>query len=251
MVRADRVGTRLDSRSGRPALRAPRRRSGSDRLTEEIVELIRREGLAAGDRLPALPALAARLSVATPTVREALQRLQAIGVVDIRHGSGVYVRRPARRMLVSNPYRGELNAGLILDLLDARAVIEPQLALLAAGRCTAAAARKLAATLAQAEQALEGQDALLSDLNMDFHRSVAGLAGNAVLEQILEALLDLYANERMVILQLFDNRERDHREHVEIFDALRARDGDRAAECMRTHLEGVRAVLARRLRSSR
>jgi GntR family transcriptional repressor for pyruvate dehydrogenase complex len=231
--------------------RAPRRPSASDRLTQEIVELIRREGLSEGERLPALPALAARLSVATPTVREALRRLQAIGVVDIRHGSGVYVREPTQRILLSNPYGGDLNAKLILDLLDARVLIEPQLALLAAGRCNARAARELAAMLARAEQALEGQDALLSELNMDFHRSVARLSGNAVLEQILEALLDLYANERMVILQLFDNRERDHREHVSVFEALCERNGDLAAECMRAHLEGVRAVLARRLRSSR
>jgi GntR family transcriptional repressor for pyruvate dehydrogenase complex len=51
----------------------------------------------------------------------------------------------------------------------------------------------------------------------------------------------------MVILRLFNNREQDHREHVEILDALRERDSELAAERMRAHVTGVRAVLAERL----
>jgi GntR family transcriptional repressor for pyruvate dehydrogenase complex len=138
---------------------------------------------------------------------------------------------------------------VILDLLDARLLIEPHLARLAAERCDDDAVAELAGILASAENVLQGRDDLLSELNMDFHHSIARLSGNVVLHQTIDSLLDLYAGERMVILQLFDNRERDHREHVGIFDALRDRRADLAAGRMQEHLEGVRSVLEGRLRT--
>jgi GntR family transcriptional regulator, transcriptional repressor for pyruvate dehydrogenase complex len=233
--------------SDAPVLPAAPRPSQSDRLTRELLELIRSSGLGPGERLPALPALAARFAVATPTVREAVRRLQALGVLDVRHGSGVFVRDSSRRVLLSNPYSGELDPAVIVDLLEARLLIEPELARRAAARCDEAAAAELAVLLVEAERVLEADDVLLSEVNMRFHRAIARLAGNAILEQTMEALLDLYANERLAILQLFDDRERDHREHMRILDALGARDGHAAAELMRTHLDGVRKVLARRL----
>lgn len=223
------------------------RQSQSDRLTHDILEMIRTEQFAAGSRLPALPALAERFAVATPTLRESIRRLQAVGAVDIRHGSGVYVRDPAQRILVSNPYAGALNARLILDLLDARLVIEPQLARLAAERAEDRTLDPIADTLSRAEQALTGQDTLLSELNMEFHRALARLAGNAVLQQTVDSLLDVYENERMVILQLFDNREGDHAEHCSIFAAVRERRPALAAVRMRRHLAVVREAIAERL----
>src|SRR5215217_702752 len=72
-------------------------------LSQQILNLIRDRHLKPGDRLPSAKDLAAQFSVATPTMREALRRLQATGIVDIRHGSGIYVRRDRERMMLSNP----------------------------------------------------------------------------------------------------------------------------------------------------
>src|SRR5436189_296817 len=74
------------------------------------------------------PCSSTRLMKAAPPVRESLRRLEAIGVVEIRHGSGVYVRTGGDRVLVANPYSGRLEARMILELLDARLLIEPTLA---------------------------------------------------------------------------------------------------------------------------
>jgi GntR family transcriptional repressor for pyruvate dehydrogenase complex len=67
----------------------------------------------------------------------------------------------------------------------------------------------------------------------------------------MDSLLDLYAAEQMVIMQLYDNRERDHREHCGVLEAMRERNADLASERMRAHIEGVRAVLERRLGPTR
>ena len=234
---------KLEGTRRRPRLR----QTASDQLTQELVDLIREESLSPGDRLPSVNALAQQFEVAAPTIREALRRLQALGVVDIRHGSGVYVRPGGGRVIVSNPYSGQLETTTILDLLDARLLIEPHLACLAVARCDDAAVKELEEILAGAEHALRGQDEVLSELNLDFHRAIAHLAGNVVLAQTMDSLLDLYAVEQMVILQVYDNRERDHREHLEVLAAIRDRRPDLAAERMREHIEGVRSVLERKL----
>jgi GntR family transcriptional repressor for pyruvate dehydrogenase complex len=220
-------------------------------VTEQVLALIERGGLGRGDRLPSVQALARQLSVAAPTVRESLRQLQALGVIELRHGSGVYVRDAQRRVLLANPYPGPLETRTIFDLLEARLLIEPHLtartALLAADDELA----DLGVALDRAGAQLEGPDEVLHGLNMSFHRGVARLSGSSVLSQAIESIIDVYAAEQMVILRLYDDRRRDHEQHVGIFDALRRRDADEASELMRVHIEGVRSVLSARLVPSR
>jgi GntR family transcriptional regulator, transcriptional repressor for pyruvate dehydrogenase complex len=222
------------------------RPSGSDLLTEQILELIERDELGPGDRLPTVQALAARFAVAAPTMREALRRLQAVGVVELRHGSGVYVRHAGRRVVLPNPFPGRLAIETILDLLDARLLIEPHLAGLAAHADEPAIA-ELAALIERAGQLLEGShDKPLTAANLGFHRSVARCSGNAVLGQVIDSLLDLYQPEQMEILRLYADRVHDHEEHAAILQAIQAHDPALASERMQRHLEGVRTVVAAR-----
>jgi GntR family transcriptional repressor for pyruvate dehydrogenase complex len=226
---------------------APRslRPSVSDYVTEQLLELISAEE--EGSRLPSVLALARSMSVAAPTVRESLRRLQAIGVVEIRHGSGVYVRKAASRVLFANPYSGPLEARMILELLDARLVIEPTVAGRTAVNATNKEIDELGEILDEAAELLDGHDPLLHGVNMAFHRGVAQFSGNAILAQTVESIVELYTAEQLVILRLFDNRLRDHEEHVAIYDAIRRRDAGDAAELMRQHLEDVLVVLEERL----
>jgi GntR family transcriptional regulator, transcriptional repressor for pyruvate dehydrogenase complex len=230
-------GNRLSARSLRATV--------SDYVTEELLELVK--GEQAGSRLPSVVSLARRLSVAAPTLRESLRRLEAIGVVEIRHGSGVYVRNAGERVLLANPYSGQLAARTILELLDARLVIEPTLANRTAVNATEDEVRELGRVLEDAAELLDGHDPLLHGVNMAFHRGVARFSGNAVLAQTVDSIVDLYTAEQLVILRLYDDRAHDHEEHVAIFDAIRLRDADGAAELMRQHLEDVLQVMEERL----
>lgn len=223
----------------------------TDLITEEILDLITTEDLHPGDRLPTVQGLAGRLEVAAPTVRESLRRLQALGIVEIRHGAGVYVRRRERRVLLANPYQGRLEARTVLEVLDARLLIEPPLAGLAAARASEEVIAELARTLDRAREALSGPDEALHRLNMAFHRGVARAAGNTILSQTIDSILDLYAPEQLLILELFGDRQRDHEEHEAVLEALRGREPRRASEAMRLHLEEVRAVTAGRLGAPR
>lgn len=222
----------------------------SDYVTEQVLALIEREALARGDRLPSVQALAQRLSVAAPTVRESLRKLQALGVVELRHGSGIYVRDPQPRVLLANPYPGRLEAQTILDLLEARLLIEPYLTALTAVVATDEELAELGVALEQAGKLLDGPDEVLHGLNMSFHRGVAQLSRSSVLSQAIESIIDVYAAEQMVILRLYDDRKRDHAQHLQIYETLRTRDSHEASEQMRLHIEGVRSVLSGRLDAS-
>ena len=220
--------------------------SGSDVLTQRVVELVRREQLSPGARLPSVQALARRFGVAAPTMREALRRLQAVGMVEIRHGSGVYVRRPTTPLILPNPHPGRLDRQVIEDLLGARKLIEPALAGLAAGHATDADVGDLEKTLERAEANLEGSDRVLGRLNMDFHRSVARVSTNRVLGPIIDSLCSIYEDEQLIVLRLYNNRVRDHQQHVAILDAIRRREPDLARRRMDRHLRDVRDVVLQR-----
>jgi GntR family transcriptional regulator, transcriptional repressor for pyruvate dehydrogenase complex len=230
----------IEERVGRPA-------GVSEYLTRKLLELVRSERLQPGDRLPSVQALASRFSVAAPTIRESLRRLQAVGLLEIRHGSGVYVKRPTHPVVLPNPHPGRLRRRTVLDLLDARLLIEPQLASLAAQRASDEEVEKLRGTLAEAGVHLRGEDRLLGRLNMGFHRGIAMLSGSTVLGQIIDSLVDVYEDEQLVVMQLYDNRERDHQHHLAILDAIAARDPDRSRQLMHGHLRSVRDTLDARV----
>lgn len=216
----------------------------SEYLIQQILALIRDEGLRAGDRLPSVKSLAERFSVAAPTLREALRRLQASGVVEIKHGSGVYVRNDQERVFLANPNRTEIEAQTMLHLLDARLLIEPRLAELTTQEADDAGISELWGCLEEAERYLTGDDdETLHLANMRFHLMIARHAGNPILAQVIESFIELYSFEQLLLMSFYNDRPRDHHEHVGILEAISRRDPPQARELMRRHLEGVRAVV--------
>jgi GntR family transcriptional repressor for pyruvate dehydrogenase complex len=227
--------------TGRPSL--------SENLSRLVLDLIRTDGLKAGDRLPAVAALAARFGVATPTLREALRRLEATGAIEIRHGSGMYVRDGFDRALVANPHVERLDERRFLDLLEARLLIEPHLAHAAARLATPADLDGLERLLEEARRHLGGtDDRALHAANASFHTAIARLSGNEILSGVVESLLGLYSFEQLKIIELYNDRAEDHAGHLLIFKAIRDADAALARDRMHDHLRGVRDVVERRLK---
>lgn len=240
----------MSHRNGAAAGAQAGRTDLSSYLTQQVMDLIHAERLGAGARLPTAKALAARFAVATPTMREALRQLQALGVVDIRHGSGIYVRPGTERLLLANPDQRLFVAGKIPQLLEARLLIEPYLARMAALRIDAAGLDRLQSYLDEAGRNLSSSDEPLMHASMSFHSAIAAASGNTILSDIIGLLIEVYSSEQLAITSLYNARVEDHREHLEILAALRARDPDRVGELMRRHLAGVKAVVEARLQGS-
>ncbi len=221
------------------------RLSLSDRLARQIQLLIQEGEYQKGDRLPSIMEMARTFGVGHPTVREALKKLQTVGVVQIRHGSGVYVSRADHVLVVAAPdYTGGVTKKLLLDLIETRLIMETQSAALAAQHAAAEHLAEMRSLLDTAGANLQDDD-VLNSVNMAFHREIAQASGNAVLAQLLEVVRDLFADEQRTILGIAPSRERDHDEHVQILEAMEKHDDCLASELMRTHLEGVRQLLLR------
>ncbi len=220
------------------------RESLVDRLAGEIRTSINSGDYTMGERLPTIMEMARRFGVGHPTVREALKKLEANGVVEIRHGSGVYVTRTQDVLVMASDYSGKVTKKLLLDLIQARSPIEAQSAALASRNGTEEHFAEMRRLLTTAAENLDN-DSVLNSVNMAFHRQIATASGNAVIAQLLDVMQTLFTDEQRLILGIFGSRKQDHQEHLSIFAALEQRQEQLATERMRQHLDGVAAAIER------
>jgi DNA-binding FadR family transcriptional regulator len=211
----------------------------SERLADSIVDIIRDEQLAPGEALASSRDLAKRFDVTTPTVREALRRLEATGIVEFRHGSGTYVGAGIDRRVLANPHRPRIDRASVLELVEARLVLEPAIA-------GAAALARTPESLSRLETATE--NALRPPAGdtrpaVHFHVALAAATGNSLLEESVEALLHVRVQQQIEIRHRYDDRARDHAEHVEILAAVRDGDATAAETLTRQHLQSIRTAI--------
>ncbi len=224
------------------------RRTLADELTTGIVELIHEQELEPGEQMDTVRAMAARFDVAVPTMREALRRLDAMGVVVLRHGSGVYVGENVRRSVLPNPHSQVLTGERLTDLLEARRTIEPPIAAAAAAARDDEGSARLAEKLTEAEHCLNHDRDRLWIVNLDFHRALAQAAGNSVLGEVVDSIVLVHAEEQKEILRLHGNESEDFEEHRRITQAILDGDVDAAFQATRDHLTNViQAIQARDL----
>ncbi|TCC57760.1 FadR family transcriptional regulator [Kribbella pittospori] len=210
----------------------------SDRLTESILQIIWERRLGPGDPIPSARELAKKFAITTPTVREALRKLEATGAVEFRHGSGTYVGPTINNLILANPHRPPITKESVLQLISARLVIEPAIAWESA---LAARPENLERLEAAVTNALVPPGGPAFALN--FHVELAAAAGNPLLSEVLTSLLKVRVREQQQIRQLYDNRQRDYEEHRAIADAVREHDAEAAQELTRQHLANIRKAV--------
>ncbi|GAA1180268.1 FadR/GntR family transcriptional regulator [Nesterenkonia xinjiangensis] len=198
-------------------------------LSHEILSTIRTNGLVPGQALPPARELASRFGVTVPSVREALRRLEATDLVELRHGSGTYVGASIHRRILDNPYYDPADRDSIAELFDARIAIEPGIAALAAQVRDDDALNRLTRGT---DHALEHETEVPVG---HFHVELARASGNRALCELLEALLSLYRRAHQTSRVRYD-RVQDHREHCEIVDAVRRGDPFEAEHRTKRHL---------------
>ncbi|MFQ5792166.1 MAG: FadR/GntR family transcriptional regulator, partial [Acidobacteriota bacterium] len=165
----------------------------SEEIATQIKEKLLAEKLQPDDKLPSENGLAEMFGASRATVREALRSLEGAGFIVIKRGArgGPYVasrglERAGRTLSDALRLRGTP----IAQLTEARLIVEPALARLAAERATSSDLEAVAQTNHNVEEKLEaGQNPVLE--NLAFHRSVARASQNAVLVVILNASLDV------------------------------------------------------------
>lgn len=201
-----------------------------------------------GERLPSERELADALDVSRPSVREALIALEVEGYVDVRVGTGVFVNAvpaapPGAAAVVRAAAQAPVNDIGARDLLEARLLVEPCCAELAARNATPAQLRKME----EAVLALpaSGQPTRHNDT---FHLAIAEASGNAALASTLVHLWTLSENssivaklnQHYVVDEVWNTA---HSEHLALLYALQKRQPVAARNAMRDHLVAIRRRL--------
>jgi len=205
-------------------------------VADRIRALIEEEGIGVGSRLPAERELALQLGVSRPSLREALIALEIDGRVEIRGGSGVYVSAPpvgtgdgATSPLGDSP----------AELMQARVVLEGAVITLAAARVTKSGLQRVEEALAaMREEHASGR--IPVDADRRFHLSIAEMAGNSVLVDMVGTLFDgRHAPIAARMSGQVESTQTWHAavgEHEAIYRALEARNPQAAAAAMCSHL---------------
>jgi len=213
----------------------------ADEITERLLEYIRENDLKPGSPFPSQRELAARLTVSRPVLRQAIRQLELEGILRVRHGSGMWLAsvpdRDAGRPARSEPApAAEFSHESALALLDARMVIDVELAARAAERATPADLAALEQALTRIRTAaLSGQPTVSATSR--FHRLLAESAHSAVLAGFYAELTKpMLAGGLRIESTLPDVTHHEEENHRALLDAVRSRDPDVARAAMRTHL---------------
>jgi len=213
--------------SSRPV--RPARTTVTQRVVDAVSEMLRSGRYRVGERLPSEWELVERLSVGRSAVREAMRELATLDLVEIRPGRGTFVRSLRPDLLVRpDRLRSEVDRAVQLEFLEARMIIEPEAAALAATRATASDLERLAHDIACLREAVLAGFRPPEDLG--FHLDVVRATRNSALVRLAGAIVSFYERDQAI------PTERDVVEHGEVLAAIQGGDGDAARAAMRHHL---------------
>jgi DNA-binding FadR family transcriptional regulator len=214
-----------------------------ERVADQIGELIRVGEIGPGQRLPSERDLAKHLGVSRAVVREAMIALELAGLVEVRTGSGAYVREPPLALPAS------INGGSSpSDILEARMLIEGETAARAAESASAAEIEIISATVAEmAHEHDAGRP--WSGADLAFHVAIARATGNAALAGVVERL---WQEQHGAVFALLSERVRLSENwaptiagHRAVLAAIRDRKPAAAKRAMRAHLAQVLEMMTR------
>ena len=220
-------------------------------VARRLVDYLLDGGFEPGGRMPSERQLAEAFGVGRSAMREALKALTFLGLLDVRHGDGTFVRK-----LGSDLLPRVVEWGLLLgerrtaDLVEARQKIEADIAGLAARRRDADDLAELRRLLARMESA--GDDpAAFVDADVAFHLRLAEAARNTALRDILSGIQALLRAWISRVIAAEENRDVSYLEHVPIMEAVERGDEAAAAAAMAAHLEAAGRRLERALAVAR
>jgi GntR family transcriptional repressor for pyruvate dehydrogenase complex len=226
----------------------------STRIYEEIVRQIKSmisEGrLKSGDQLPPERDLAEKFLVSRTSVREALRALESVGLIEIRPGEGTFVREVSVEALVEPLALVLLSQReMIGELFEARRLLEPAIAALAARRATREEVQEMERLLdEQAREIRAGNTGLAQDAA--FHAAIGIAAHNRAITRIVHAVMDLLGQSREEAISTPGRPARSHEDHRRILDAIRAGDAGAAERAMLDHVVAVEGLVLRSARKS-
>ena len=205
-------------------------------VAKRMLDLFTGGQIAPGTRLPPERELASTLGIGRSAVREALAALEILGIVDVRPGSGTYLRGNSSELLPET-----LSWGLMLgepktrELIELRGVLEIAAAELAAERVSDASLARLRAQVVAMKESLDDRNKFI-EADLKFHIEIARASENDVLLNLLQSIRSLLRIWVERGLQSNGDAQLAYDEHVAVYEAIASRDPEIARRAMSHHM---------------
>jgi fatty acid metabolism transcriptional regulator FadR len=202
----------------------------SDEISRQIINRILSGILSPGEKLPTERDMAKQMNVNRNTLREALRRLESIGLLNVRQGDGIYVRdyRESGNLELLKFFlyaRKEKTAEIIKDILQVRRLIIPEMTFQACSRLNKSEINSLKTILTDNGRSIVEKDIAL-------HNAIALSSDNLLFILMLNFFNDIFRDFGYTYFSFEENRNRTEQFHREIFESLSHHDGKKSREIM-------------------
>lgn len=214
----------------------------ADKVVKHILRLVQIGVLAPGQKLPSERDLAASMGVGRPSLREGLRALSLMGIVEIRHGDGIFVSNlTPDSVLEPLKFFLSLDPPLLEALFEARVAVEAGIVEVAASKIDSDLLLKLNESIHEGA-ALIYQPEAFKEVDVRFHRLIVEATQNSFLIRLAESLQELGSASRAITVAISGVAEQSHVDHIEIVAALERRSPREAREAMVKHLRNVQSA---------
>jgi GntR family transcriptional repressor for pyruvate dehydrogenase complex len=212
-----------------------------EQIVQQIEDSIMKGTLKPGDQLPAERELALQFGVSRTAVREAVKALREKGLCEAFSGRGTFItdgtnqsiRESLDRMIKIGQPEGSL------QLAEVRAILEPEIAALAAVRIEEGHINALRDAYAEMDRKRNDPDGFI-EAELDVHLALAEGAANPVILALIDSIVGVLREQRLRIFNIKGGPDRGQLHHLRILQAIEQHDPAKAREAMRAHLEQVR-----------
>ncbi len=215
----------------------------SHKVANQLTKAISDGLFRVGDRLPSERELAEQMGVSRPSIREAIQQLELMGMVESVHGGGTIVRSLTEQE-IQRPIELVLEEDIqkVVELTEVRALMEPWAAKQSAINGTEDELERIGSFLKEMEKDLK-KGIIRPDLDMKFHVEIAAASHNTIFCHVMQTIHQLISySVKLSREELFgepEEQKRIFRHHTRIFNAIRDRNPEAAEKEMSDHLRFV------------
>lgn len=223
-------------------------------VVDQIREYFLDGELQPGEKLPTERELAARFNVSRTSVREALRKLEIKGIIEIKQGSGSFIKTPECHTLGDDLSSTIIKTEkkLIYEMLELRQALEVECAFLASQRATSEDLERIGKALEMMVQ-VKNDVELGIQADLSFHINIVLASHNSIFLQLFQTLSEhMQDTIRATRRQRLKDPERTQEtidEHKEIYLAIAAGDANQAKQLMEKHIKQIRRELTESLLS--
>lgn len=216
------------------------RRSISEQVANRILAMIKSGNLRPADRLPTEAQMGIAFGISRPPLREALKALTLMGVLESRQGGRYTVTDLSPSRLVT-PFSAMLSTSDydVNEHFEARAVVDVELVRLCTERATPEQRQRIVQHAVDG-RAFHDDPVAFRLLDIEFHQALNDAAANRLLSAMAQSLYDIGLDVRRTASGLPGTIEKSVGQHIEVAEAVLARDAAAAMAAYRRHLEHVR-----------